>query len=363
MKNPNNYGTIVNLGKGRRRPLGVRVRTGVKLTDDYREIPQFKYIGYFENTAEGKKAAIQLLAEYNQGRTDIKPGLVKKPTFLALANEWLDRHEMSLNTRNSDNIDSNISHYKASLNKCSAVFDKQIDTISFKDVQEIADSVSTMGKSSVMKLKTLINGTFDLARKSKYIPENFIPDIDFNYARKTDSIHTPFTEKEIEKLWSMSQDREVKALLVMIYTGFRCQEFLRLKNENIYLNDRYLVGGMKTNAGRDRIVPIHEKIVPFIEYFLSDDQYFFNNQGKMWTYSWFLIAYWNPLMKRLNMEHLPHDTRYTCASLLDRANANPNCIKDILGHAREGITNQVYVKKNIQDLIAAINLIIVPVHD
>lgn len=361
MKNPNNYGTIVNLGKGRRRPLGVRVRTGVKLTDDYREIPQFKYIGYFENTAEGKKAAIQLLAEYNQGRTDIKPGLVKKPTFLALANEWLDRHEMTLTTKNSNNIKSNQDHYKSSLNKCSPIFDKQIDTISYQDVQNIADSVATMGKSSVMKLKTLINGTFNLARKSKYIPENFIQDIEFNYVRKSDSIHTDFKENEIKKLWNMSQDREVKALLVMIYTGFRPTEFMQLKNENIHLDDRYIIGGTKTEAGTNRIVPIHEQIVPFIEYFMSNGEYFFDNQGKRWSDARFRVAYWNPLMKRLNMNHLPHDTRDTCATLLDRANANPNCIKDIMGHAREGVTNQYYVKKNIQDLIEAINLIKIPI--
>lgn len=358
MRNPNNYGTITNLGKGRRKPLAVRVHVGTKLTPDKREIPQYKYIGYFENTPEGKKAAIQLLAEYNQGHN--MSLIASKPTFLKLANEWIDRHEMTLNTQNSTNIESNSAHYKASLNKCASIFDKQIDKVSYQDVQFIADSVSTMGKSSVMKLKTLINGTFDLARKSKYIPENFIQDIDFNYARKTDSIHANFSDDEIEKLWEMSKDKEVKALLIMIYTGFRCTEFMRIENKNVHIEDRYIIGGMKTDAGRDRIVPIHERIVPFVKYFMSDNDYLFNNQGKMWSYSRFIVAYWNPLMKRLNMEHLPHDTRYTCASLLDRANANPNCIKDILGHAREGITNQVYVKKNLNDLINAINLINVP---
>lgn len=358
MRNPNNYGTITNLGKGRRKPLAVRVHVGSKLTPDMREIPQYKYIGYFENTPEGKKAAIQLLAEYNQGHE--ASAIMKKPTFFELANEWLGRHEMSLNTNNSDNVDSNIAHYKASLNKCAYIKDKPIDKISFKDVQNVADSVTTMSKSSVMKLKTLINGTFDLARRNRYIPENFICDVDFNYARKSDSIHEPFNEDEIKKLWEMSQDREVKALLIMIYTGFRPTEFMRIENKNVHLEDKYIVGGMKTDAGRDRIVPIHEKIVPFIRYFMSDDEYLFNNQGKMWSYSRYVVAYWNPLMKRLNMNHLPHDTRHTCATLLDRAGANPNCIKDILGHAREGVTNKVYVDKILKDLINAINLINVP---
>ena len=359
MRNPNNYGTITNLGKGRRKPLAVRVHVGTKLTPEKREIPQYKYIGYFENTPEGKKAAIQLLAEYNQGHS--VSALMKKPTFLELANEWLERHELALNTNNSNNVDSNISHYKSSLNKCTYIFNKSIDTVSFKDVQGIADSVVTMSKSSVMKLKTLINGTFDLARKSKYIPENFICDVDFNYARKTDSIHEPFSEEEIEQLWSMSQDKEVKVLLIMIYTGFRPTEFLRIENNNVHIEDRYIIGGGKTEAGTDRIVPIHEKIVPFVRYLMSDNDYLFNNQGKMWSYSRFVVAYWNPLMKRLNMKHLPHDTRHTCATLLDRYRANQNCIKDILGHAREGVTNRVYVDKILKDLLEAINLIDIPV--
>ena len=357
MRNPNNYGTIANLGKGRRRPLGVKVPVGVTVTSDCRERIKYKYIGYFENTPEGKKAAIQLLAEYNQGRTDIAPTLTKKPTFLQVANNWIDRHEMSLTTKNSTNIESNSAHYKAVLNKCSPVFDKRIDIVSYQDIQDIADSVSTMGKSTVMKLKALLNGTLDLARRNGYIPENFINDIDFNYSQKAESIHEAFSDDEIKKLWSMSQDREVKALLIMIYTGFRCTEFMRLRNENIHLKERYMVGGMKTEAGTNRIVPIHEKIVPFVEYFMSDRDYLFNNQGKMWSYSRFQVAYWVPLMKRLNMDHLPHDTRHTCATLLDRAGANQNCIKDILGHAREGVTNQVYIEKNVKDLINAINLI------
>ena len=361
MRNPNNYGTIVNLGSGRRRPLGVRVRTGVKLTPDYREIPQFKYIGYFENTPEGKKEAIALLAEYNQGRTDIKTDLVKKPTFQQLAEEWIDRHEKSLTTKNSTNIESNVAHYRSSLKKCTSIMDKPINIITYQDIQTIADNVSTMGKSSVMKLKGLIYGTFDLARKHKYIPENFIDDVEFNYSAKEDSIHSDFTDDEIAYLWELSDDQEVKALLIMIYTGLRCTEFMRIKNENIHLKDRYFIGGMKTDAGKDRTIPIHEAIVPFFEYFMSDNEYFFLNGGKKWSYSRFQIAFWNPLMKRLNMKHLPHDTRYTCASLLDRANANPNCIKDILGHAREGVTNQVYVKKNVNDLLTAINSIKIPI--
>ncbi len=39
----------------------------MKLTEDCREIPRYKYLGYFERTQQGKKDAQLLLAQYNEG--------------------------------------------------------------------------------------------------------------------------------------------------------------------------------------------------------------------------------------------------------------------------------------------------------
>ncbi len=39
----------------------------MKLTEDCREIPRYKYLGYFERTQQGKKDAQLLLAQYNAG--------------------------------------------------------------------------------------------------------------------------------------------------------------------------------------------------------------------------------------------------------------------------------------------------------
>ncbi|TCL54767.1 hypothetical protein EDD76_1188 [Kineothrix alysoides] len=62
-------------------------------------------------------------------------------------------------------------------------------------------------------------------------------------------------------------------------------------------------------------------------------------------------------MEKLRMELLPHDTRYTCASLMDRAGINENYKKLILDHARPDITNSTYVQKDLLDLINTINII------
>ena len=37
-------------------------------------------------------------------------------------------------------------------------------------------------------------------------------------------------------------------ILIMIYTGLRPTELLEIQTENVHLNEKYMVGGMKTKA-------------------------------------------------------------------------------------------------------------------
>lgn len=54
------------------------------------------------------------------------------------------------------------------------------------------------------------------------------------------------------------------------------------------------------------------------------------------------------------MKHVPHECRHTFASLMNSANANKLCIKRIMGHSSQDITDDVYTHKTIEELIAAI---------
>ena len=46
----------------------------------------------------------------------------------------------------------------------------------------------------------------------------------------------------------------------MIYTGLRPTELLEIQTENVHLDEKYMAGGMKTEAGKDRIIPLNDKI-------------------------------------------------------------------------------------------------------
>lgn len=66
----------------------------------------------------------------------------------------------------------------------------------------------------------------------------------------------------MNKLWNNLYDVDyVDVLLIQCYSGWRPQELGLLKMENVDLENWVIVGGMKTDAGKDRVVPIHPKFV------------------------------------------------------------------------------------------------------
>ena len=77
MKLPNGYGSVVKLGKGRRKPYAARVTTS--WTDDGKQIK--KYIGTFQTRAE----ALNALANYNQNPFDMD---LRKLTFAEVYERW-----------------------------------------------------------------------------------------------------------------------------------------------------------------------------------------------------------------------------------------------------------------------------------
>ncbi len=356
MKNPPGYGSIVNLGKGRRKPIAVRIPNGKKFNKNGIEVTNYKYLGYF--TKEDKDKALKLLSDYNSGIATSMPIAATCPTFKEMADIWIEKHIKHIEARKGAVSVQLVHSYNAAIKKCESIHTKPINRVKFQDVQDIADSISDMSMSTVSNTKTALYETFDLARKQKYITENFINDIDFLYKQKEDKIHSSFTRGEVSKLWENKDNANAQIILIMIYTGLRIEEFLSMQTCDVHLREKYMIGGVKTLSGKNRIIPIADKIYPYVcGIYNKDNSYLFNNGGKRCCRSVFMDSVWNPTMEQLGMNHLPHDTRYTCATLMDRAGVNDNCKKTILGHAKQGVTNKIYVEKDLQDLLDAINMI------
>jgi integrase len=131
---------------------------------------------------------------------------------------------------------------------------------------------------------------------------------------------------------------------------------------DVHLEERYMMGGLKTAAGKNRAVPIAEKIYPFIagmydtanEYLAMDPR----DNKPIKSYDRFREHIWkkSPIIQKLG-DHLPGDGRHTCASLLDSAKVQLKTVQLILGHRSANVTHRVYTHKTIAELVEAINLI------
>ena len=136
-------------------------------------------------------------------------------------------------------------------------------------------------------------------------------------------------------------------------------ELLDMTCDQVNLEERYFKGGSKSDSGKNRIVPIHPRIMPFVkkrleksnEYFLENDE---GSKFKKWDFyeEWkVVIAY---ITKR---KKTPHEARHTFETFLDNAGGNRKCIDMLMGHKSKDIGNRVYNHKTVKQLRETILLL------
>ena len=181
-----------------------------------------------------------------------------------------------------------------------------------------------------------------------------------NPERVPDPFFIPRIFPASDKSWQGLMENNVDLILITIYTGLRPTELLEITTDNVHLDEQYMIGGMKTEAGTDRVIPIADKILPLVKNRYDANRRFLvnNKYGNHYTYGSYVSANFNTVMNKLNMKHLPHDGRHTFASLMDDAGANEVCIKLIMGHSmKNNVTKGVYTHKTTQQLIDEVNKI------
>ena len=206
----------------------------------------------------------------------------------------------------------------------------------------------------------MFNQLYKFAMKHEIVDKNYAAFIEIKKTGKV-APHKVFTEDEIATLWKHSDRREVQIILILIYTGLRITELLTMERQKVFIAERYMIGGIKTEAGRDRVIPINHKILPFVIAFYEEGGEYLikkQNKGKRQAYSYhgFRYSIWKPVLKEFGFKHSIHDTRHTAISLMDAAGVNRTALKRIVGHKNEDVT-ELYTHKNLQDLITEIDKI------
>lgn len=345
MKLPNGYGSVYKLSGNRRKPYIAKKTIGF---DDFgKQI--FKPIGYYETKEEG----LQALALYNNAPYNID---LKNITFSKLYEKWINRKNIKLEKEEiSDNtLKLYMNAYK---NHCVSLHNKVFVNIKTSDMQILVDNCP-FGFTIKKYIKGLCKQLFEFANQLDVpINKNYAEYVELGREEHS-SMHVCIKEKDINKLWDNLDKEDVDLALILIYTGLRPNELLNMKKENVYLSKRYMIGGSKTKAGKNRYIPINEKIVPLIENRLKNNSSYLigSSRDMAFTYVSFKER-WDKMMYDLDLSYLPYDCRHTCATRLDNVKANKICTKLILGHKIQDITDGVYTHKNINQLIETINLL------
>ena len=183
----------------------------------------------------------------------------------------------------------------------------------------------------------------------------------------TDSNETiPFTDEEIDILFENDSIDDIKVILMMIYCGFRPNEFLSLQRKDIDIEQGFIRGGSKTEAGKNRIVPIHDKVLPYYKYFVDKGNPYLivtQNNTKYSIGNWRRRHFYRPLEQIgiLNGEEDKHVTPYSCrhtfATLCERAGVNENILTKMIGHTTKKTTDKFYIHRTENEMKQAINRI------
>ena len=170
-------------------------------------------------------------------------------------------------------------------------------------------------------------------------------------------LYYPFSYDEIQALWNIEDEPWVDMVLVMMYSGWRMSEITGLKRSDVDINTGVMVSGVKTDAGKERVVPIHPKIAGIVEKRFSEgNEYLFSRNGGQLAPSTF-YGYWASVMKMINANHTSHDCRYTLRTKLFNAQVQRAIIDKIIGHVPDNTGERIYTYISIEQLKEAMDLV------
>lgn len=341
IKLPNGFGSIQKLSGNRRKPWRARKTKGWEIIDqDEGKLKQtYINIGTFETYQEAYAA----LTKYNENPYDIE---AERVTFEDVADKWLEmaaRKYAPVTAAQTELTVKRIPKFFKAM---------KIKNIKMSDIER-ALMESAKSKAALSKMRVAIKHIMDFAERYDYIDKNYASLIDIStlVSEETRKVERePLSIDEVQQILN-SSGHVSEILQVAIFTGMRPSELVSIKKEHVNLEQWYICHGIKTAAGKNRIVPINKAIRHLIRRRMKESQseYLFTMEdGKPWTYHKLLYKF-RPLFPG----HKLHDIRHTFITQWNAELHLDEIIgKLIVGHKIGTVTHDVYTHYNVEKLSA-----------
>ena len=268
-------------------------------------------------------------------------------TFAEVFAAWSAEHYPGIGPQGIDGYDRAFKVF-------APLHDRQFRGLRTADYQAIMDGHMGQSHSTCSKYKQLLTQMSSWAIREELIGTNFASFVRLPPDEKKEK--DIFTPEEIQRLEEHSDEDAAKLVLMLVYTGMRIGELFGLRVADCHGD--YVIGGEKTAAGRNRVIPIRPEGREYFAYFAGradPDGLLVSGYNGSRVAANFRKRDYYPLLERLGVRRLtPHTTRHTYASWARQAGVAPDMLQKILGHANYSTTANIYLHANAEELVAAV---------
>ena len=261
--------------------------------------------------------------------------------------------------------------YRAAFAHFKPLHDAMIREISAGDLQKCMDDCQR-GHRTHQNMKCTAGLLWAYALDNNLVEKDVTKNL---YIGKGASVQRePLDDLEVERIrQEIGKDRYASYIYALCYLGYRPGEMLEIKKSQVTEHNGrlFITEGKKTDAGRDRIVPVHEKIEPIIRRQLATEgtDYLFpmhviSRKGEFKGYKIMTDNYFNkfafrPLADRLGIpkHKVPYSARHTFSDKLKDADGTDKVKASLIGHSDYLFTQKKYQSTNLDELKTAMDSI------
>lgn len=298
-------------------------------------------IGVFTTRAEAEKALDRL--------TDTPVSDLYNLTFTQVYERWKPEHSRKIGP-------SGLANYEAAYKSCSVLYDQSFRKLRTGDFQAVISDLEQRGKSksTCEKVVQLFGQLSKWAIREGIATTNYATFV--SIIAKQKRIRQPFTAEQIQAV-GKSDNPAAQITLILLATGCRPNELFSAPLESCHEN--YFISGSKTEAGRDRVIPVSSFGLTAYQRLLESSR---EIGGPLLVSGYpgnrsctnFTKRDWKDLMAELKIDGMtPYNCRHTYATMAVQSGVKPEILQKILGHADYSTTVDVYTHLDLNEIVAA----------
>lgn len=226
----------------------------------------------------------------------------------------------------------------------------------------VPQTISPLSLPSLHNIKVLLKMLYKYAMQNDIVNKNYSEYIVL--PKKQHQVKDCFSDIELKKIEnSIGKVPFADCIYFMCYTGLRITEFLMLSKFSVHERNGVcaLYGGIKTDAGKNKVIPIHHKIKPILDEWMAKggQTIFCRPNGMPYYAKLFREKCFYPALKQIGIARklTPHATRRTFATMMSGANVREEDFIAMMGHADFSVDIESYIFQSAEKLQKSIEKI------